>query len=506
MGDIKSEEEAVDPGGDLCPLEFFPNELFLNVYKRLDLEAKKAFRLLCKRLRDRSEDHEETLCKDWVLGIHGLAGDHGRLLTPELLIELATQFRVMKGLVAFFGNQGQFHLVYIPVDNALVHLNRTHPELETIELNRAKCTKSGLEALFTMKNIKTVNFKHTSFEISGDLSPDEKYSESIEKLVIYRSPIVSRGLAAMLRNISTNLKHLEISHTSPSFHGVGVDGGILFPNLTIFELKGNASAGDAVRELNLNSLLGSFGQGLKELKLEGISSTANDLTITSEFSFPDLEILELKRDFQHINDQGVLSILRRTKALKALALDATECTLESIGSSDIDFSSLVQLDMSHSELLTETGLTLVMSKVGTELKVLKLVGTNISLDRTSSIPGFLPNLEDLDLSFCPNLSNAAFITFLNKTGENLYRLNLRETPVTLRGISSVTFSFQKLKYIDVSYWYSVEENIATSDLLCLLNKTNRSLEVQLDVANNDDRLDCDAIRELFPNIFLIDAD
>ena len=33
MGDIKSEEEAVDPGGDLCPLEFFPNELFLNVYK-----------------------------------------------------------------------------------------------------------------------------------------------------------------------------------------------------------------------------------------------------------------------------------------------------------------------------------------------------------------------------------------------------------------------------------------------------------------------------------------
>ena len=33
MGDIKGEEEAVDPGGDLCPLEFFPNELFLIVYK-----------------------------------------------------------------------------------------------------------------------------------------------------------------------------------------------------------------------------------------------------------------------------------------------------------------------------------------------------------------------------------------------------------------------------------------------------------------------------------------
>jgi len=69
----------------------------------------------------------------------------------------------------------------------------------------------------------------------------------------------------MLRNISTNLKHLEIYGNSPSFHGVGVDGGILFPNLTIFKLKGTAY-GTAVSELNLNSLLGSFGQGLKELE------------------------------------------------------------------------------------------------------------------------------------------------------------------------------------------------------------------------------------------------
>jgi len=80
-------------------------------------------------------------------------------------------------------------------------------------------------------------------------------------------------------------------------------------------------------ELNLNSLLGSFGQGLKELKLEGISNTANDLTITSQFSFPDLEIFELKQDFRHINDHGVLSILGRTTGLKSLILVATKCTL-----------------------------------------------------------------------------------------------------------------------------------------------------------------------------------
>jgi len=41
------------------------------------------------------------------------------------------------------------------------------------------------------------------------------------------------------------------------------------------------------------------------------------------------------------------------------------------------------------------------------------------------------------------------------------------------------------------------ENIETSDLLGFLKKkTNRSLEV----ANNDGRLDCDAIREHFQNI------
>jgi len=55
------------------------------------LEAKKAFRLLCKRLRDRIDDHEETLYKFWKLGIHAFPGDHGSLLTPDRLIELATQ-------------------------------------------------------------------------------------------------------------------------------------------------------------------------------------------------------------------------------------------------------------------------------------------------------------------------------------------------------------------------------------------------------------------------------
>ena len=33
MGDVKGEEEAVDPGGYLCPLQLIPNKLFLNIYK-----------------------------------------------------------------------------------------------------------------------------------------------------------------------------------------------------------------------------------------------------------------------------------------------------------------------------------------------------------------------------------------------------------------------------------------------------------------------------------------
>jgi len=123
------------------------------------------------------------------------------------------------------------------------------------------------------------------------------------------------------------------------------------------------------------------------------------------------------------------SLLGRTRGLKSLILVTTKCTLESIGSSDIDFSNLVQLDLSESEV-TETGLALVMSKVGTELKVLKLDNTKINLAHTSLTPGFLPNLEELYLSFFPLI--CAFITFLNKTGENLNRLHvhLRETPVT----------------------------------------------------------------------------
>ena len=52
------------------------------------------FRLLCKRLRDRSDDHEKTLYKNWVLGVE--VGE-GRFLTTDLLIQLASQFRIIKG-------------------------------------------------------------------------------------------------------------------------------------------------------------------------------------------------------------------------------------------------------------------------------------------------------------------------------------------------------------------------------------------------------------------------
>jgi len=81
------------------------------------------------------------LYKNWVLGVE--VGE-GRFLTTDLLIQLASQFRIIKGLTAYFGYQG--HYVYqtvprLPVDKALVHLNSTHPELENVSLYRGTCTQ-----------------------------------------------------------------------------------------------------------------------------------------------------------------------------------------------------------------------------------------------------------------------------------------------------------------------------------------------------------------------------
>ena len=342
------------------------------------------------------------------------------------------------------------------MDKALVHLNSTHPELENVSLYRGTCTQIGLSALFTLENISVLKLER--FDISGDLSSDLEYTQSLEKLILTECFIASRSLTPMLRNISANLKHLELFLTSASLHGVGVDGGIVFPNLTFLMLTC-----EDIRDIDQHSFLSGIGKGLKVLKLRGESYFS-----TFEFCFPELEILSLRSA-------------------------CPGCPLKRFSSSD--FSNLKVLDLSGSKHIDETVLCGILTKAKTSLTSLIMTGTNVTLNTADSIYGSFSSLEELNLS-CQNLSDTGLLKFLNKTGETLSRLNISGSTVSLSQMQYLNSSFPKLDDIDLRFC----DNIEILGLLSLLSRVSPIARLKTLDTNAYYGLSTNVIRDSFPTI------
>ena len=340
-----------------------------------------------------------------------------------------------------------------------------------------------------MENITLVEFN--AFTISGDVSLGLKCSEALGILRIHNSKIASRSFSPMLSNICTNLKKLEISHTDLSLHGVGVEGGIVFPSLEAFKL-----VNCQISDLNLDSLLSGFRPAaLKSIQLWDIGQHllhGNDFILTSALNFPRLEMISL--GFPGINDQTVISMLSNNRGLEYLRLNYFDCTLEGIGPSALDFSNLEILELAFSPHLTEAGFSGVLAKVGRKLEILRVNHTRITLEGAVAASGPFPNLRELNISECTHISNDAFLAFLNKTGEKLEELNLSATNITLSQMQTVTKPLPCLTELDLSFCHRVD----LSGLIGLLRKTRHAADFRLDIC--DTSLSQEALQEYFPDI------
>ena len=340
-----------------------------------------------------------------------------------------------------------------------------------------------------MENITLVEFN--AFTISGDVSLGLKCSEALGILRIHNSKIASRSFSPMLSNICTNLKKLEISHTDLSLHGVGVEGGIVFPSLEAFKL-----VNCQISDLNLNSLLSGFRPAaLKSIQLWDIGQHllhGNDFILTSALNFPRLEMISL--GFPGINDQTVISMLSNNRGLEYLRLNYFDCTLEGIGPSALDFSNLEILELAFSPHLTEAGFSGVLAKVGRKLEILRVNHTRITLEGAVAVSGPFPNLRELNISECQHISNDAFLAFLNKTGEKLEELNLSSTNITLSQIQTVTKPLPCLTELDLSFCHRVD----MTGLIGLLRKTRHGADFMLDII--DTSLSQEVLQEYFPDI------
>ena len=223
-------------------------------------------------------------------------------------------------------------------------------------------------------------------------------------------------------------------------------------------------------------------------------SKCTDRSLQAIFSFPNMKSIHLEK----CDIRGEIDATTPKLALKVLKLVYC-CELTRVGLLNllnlIDGKSLTELDVHLStscnnhnvfskisscattfpnlEVLniifykmTEENLYAFLERSGDKLKNLNLRHTEISLDSICYLPITFPWLEILDLGFCRNLTDAGFISLLNKVGVKLTKLVIKRNSMSLAQADTLTSTFPKLNYLDMEGCH----NITDSGFLSLLNR------------------------------------
>ena len=153
-----------------------------------------------------------------------------------------------------------------------------------------------------------------------------------------------------------------------------------------------------------------------------------------------------------------------------------------------------ELNLINCKNLSETGVISLFNKIGEELKKLYLGGTNLSLSNAGLITSRFSKLEELSLSNCKNLSETGVISLFNKIGEGLKILDLGGTNLSLSDAHLITTSFKRLEELDLGMC----KNLSEIGVISLLNKSGDRLRYVLIAGSY--RVSAKVIKAQFPRV------
>jgi len=183
-----------------------------------------------------------------------------------------------------------------------------------------------------------------------------------------------------------------------------------------------------------------------------------------------IEVLDLS-GCERLSDTGLLKLLGKTgRTLKVLDISGTNVSLLNAASMISRLPLLEELNIEGCRSLMESSTISFLNKFGERLRRLNFRGNNVHNFESLSIA--LPALEILDLSFCCKLTESGALTFMNKTGENLKTLDLSWTGVTLDDVGALMKGFPVLKNLNLEDC----ENLTDSGAIAFLNKTGGTLK------------------------------
>ena len=281
---------------------------------------------------------------------------------------------------------------------------------------------------------KTLKFLNLSFsQISGDKLADCNGALScLDTLELQECDrLTVSGLNQIFKSCGKTLRSLNLSGIFGEFF------------LSFVEYSGTLTC---LENLNLShcqitdrGLVQIFKVCGKTLRSMDLSYTDITGEILVEYSrtLACLENLDLS-SCEHITNEGLIQIFTVCdRTLRSLNLDSTYVTGESLVGYSGTLACLETLNCSFSQI-TDEGLVQIFKVCGTTLRSLDLCSTYITGESFVEYSGTLVCLENLDLSYCEQITDEGLIQIFKVCDRTLRSLKLVSTYVT--GESLVEYS------------------------------------------------------------------
>ena len=212
--------------------------------------------------------------------------------------------------------------------------------------------------------------------------------------------------------------------------------------------------------------------GMKVVGLSNSDVTGESLKVILVSNNSVLKELNLSRCC-YLTDEGVIAILNQVgKKLEILNLSRTEVSFSEVGFLTSCLPVLEELNLEYCKNLTNAGLKALLNKAGKTLKILNLGGTRVSFSEIGPLINTLPVLQVLDLSGCPQLLDDVVISILNQAGKTLKILNLGYSGVSFSNMESQTCTLPSMEELHMDY-----SNLTDAGLMAFLNKAGKTMKI-----------------------------
>jgi len=386
----------------------------------------------------------------------------------------------LDNLTFFCPRTGQTEFVEVLQPTSSQGIGRNQPSLETLPMEMLDLVIKQLD-IESKKNLRLANryFLEMMTKLEKFLMKHWKFKEMTECKL--------KRLADQVYTV----KGIDLEMFNEEYYGKGVSWQYLLKEHRELE-----SVKIGRSEFTYRSLQAIFShQSMKSIYLEDCRIIGKIDVTTTKIALKVLKLVDC-------NDIDLLCILNMINGEGLTELDLSEnySDISKISSCATTFPNLEVLNLMMSNI-TEENLKAFLERSGDKLKKINLGHTEISLASIGSLPITFPWLEELNLGYCSDLTDAGFISLLNMVGVQLAKLDIEGSRISLSQADSLISSFPKLTYLNIERCRSITD----SGFLSLLNRAGcgNSLRYLNAVGTNVSATCVSDIRARYPNIRLL---